>query len=197
MAKWTYEARREPDSGVAAVVVVEKEGEKIEFPLHHFVKHSPTGFEFGYGGSGPADLAYSILVHWFQGNKLTLKEAMEEAGIQYQEFKRAFVAPCHEPILRISDDEIGRWWMQKEISKADQRLSGQVQAENGQTVTVTVRDTATADHIRQYGRYLVSDWCKCGKDSEFLCYPEDGACTCGIHKHHVHCRKCGGVSQIG
>ena len=25
------------------------------------VKHSPDGFEWGYGGSGPADLAYNIL----------------------------------------------------------------------------------------------------------------------------------------
>lgn len=27
------------------------------------VHHSPTGFEFGYGGSGPADLALNILEH--------------------------------------------------------------------------------------------------------------------------------------
>lgn len=30
-------------------------------PLRHVVHHSPTGFEVGYGGSGPADLALSIL----------------------------------------------------------------------------------------------------------------------------------------
>ena len=28
---------------------------------HHHVHHSPTGFEIGYGGSGPADLALNIL----------------------------------------------------------------------------------------------------------------------------------------
>lgn len=28
---------------------------------HLIVEHSPTGFEFGYGGSGPADLALNIL----------------------------------------------------------------------------------------------------------------------------------------
>ena len=30
-------------------------------PLRHVVLHSPTGFGWGYGGSGPADLALSIL----------------------------------------------------------------------------------------------------------------------------------------
>lgn len=32
-------------------------------PLPHLVRHSPTGFEWGYGGSGPADLARSLVGH--------------------------------------------------------------------------------------------------------------------------------------
>ena len=51
--------------------------------LAHRVRHSPTGFSWGYGGSGPADLARSIL--W------------EHLGAEpspgcYQAFKFAFVA---------------------------------------------------------------------------------------------------------
>lgn len=30
-------------------------------PLRHVVRHSPSGLEWGYGGSGPADLALSIV----------------------------------------------------------------------------------------------------------------------------------------
>lgn len=30
--------------------------------LRHHVRHSPTGFEWGYGGSGPAELARCILI---------------------------------------------------------------------------------------------------------------------------------------
>ena len=30
-------------------------------PLGHVVRHSPTGIEWGYGGSGPSDLALSVL----------------------------------------------------------------------------------------------------------------------------------------
>lgn len=35
----------------------------IGYPLPHLVRHSPAGFEWGYGGSGPADLARSLLAH--------------------------------------------------------------------------------------------------------------------------------------
>ena len=38
-----------------------RDGDSIEL-LRHFVRHSPTGFEWGYGGSGPADLARSLLI---------------------------------------------------------------------------------------------------------------------------------------
>jgi hypothetical protein len=30
-------------------------------PLQHRLRHSPDGFEWGYGGSGPSDLALAIL----------------------------------------------------------------------------------------------------------------------------------------
>jgi len=52
-------------------------------PLKHRVHHSPTGFEWGYGGSGPADLARSIL--WDYLGK-------EPAPALYQSFKEQFVA---------------------------------------------------------------------------------------------------------
>lgn len=33
--------------------------------LPHVIKHSPTGFAWGYGGSGPAETARCILIHFF------------------------------------------------------------------------------------------------------------------------------------
>jgi len=39
-------------------------------------------------------------------------------------------------------------------------------------------------------------WCTCEMD-KFHSYPEDGQCACGVYKHHVHCAKCGGISQVG
>lgn len=42
-------------------VIVEVDDNGCRRPLRHVVVHSPTGFEWGYGGSGPSDLALSIL----------------------------------------------------------------------------------------------------------------------------------------
>ena len=43
-------------------------------PLPQVVHHSPSGFEWGYGGSGPADLALSILA-------LVIGDERETVGI--------------------------------------------------------------------------------------------------------------------
>ena len=60
------------------VVVTVVEGD-IEKPLKHIIRHSPTGFEYGYSGSGPADLALSIC-HYFNKPEL------------YQRFKEKVIA---------------------------------------------------------------------------------------------------------
>jgi hypothetical protein len=69
----------------------------------------------------------------------------------------------------------------KEIT-VDQALGG----------PINVREQATAPG----GVKLVQEWCECGDAGTFLCYPEDGTCTCGEWKHHVHC-VCGKISQTG
>ena len=51
-----YEVGRDAD-GVWARV---NDGESTT-PLIHLMRHSPDGFEYGYGGSGPSDLARSIV----------------------------------------------------------------------------------------------------------------------------------------
>ncbi len=50
-----YEGRRE---GYAVIVTVD--GHRLD-PRFDLWNHSPTGFEWGYGGSGPAQLALAIL----------------------------------------------------------------------------------------------------------------------------------------
>ena len=54
----TYVGIRD-DSGARVEVVV---GD-CALPLQHVVLHSPDSFEWGYAGSGPADLALSILAN--------------------------------------------------------------------------------------------------------------------------------------
>jgi hypothetical protein len=48
------------------------------------MSHSPTGFEWGYGGSGPAQLALALLLDALEDEDLALRH--------YQEFKRQKVA---------------------------------------------------------------------------------------------------------
>ena len=43
--------------------------------LGHCKLHSPTGFEVGYGGSGPADTAVSILADYFDENPHAVERA--------------------------------------------------------------------------------------------------------------------------
>lgn len=52
------DAERGDGTGPAMVVVVDDAGTR---PLKHEIRHSPAGFSWGFGGSGPADLARSIL----------------------------------------------------------------------------------------------------------------------------------------
>lgn len=72
-------------------------------PLRHFVLHSPTGFNWGYGGSGPADLARCILID-------LLHEEPEPA--LYQDFKYEFVT-IWNPIedWEIDEPTIRNWIM--------------------------------------------------------------------------------------
>lgn len=62
-------------------VVVTQDGQR---QLKHDGHHSPYGFAFGYGGSGPSDLARAIVAD-FTGEK-------DPDPRLYQEFKWAWVA---------------------------------------------------------------------------------------------------------
>jgi hypothetical protein len=74
------------------VYVRDVNGEReIPLRLDEGVNHSPTGFGWGYGGSGPAQLAYCLLreaglsraeaKRWYQGFKFKIVAALDpQAG---------------------------------------------------------------------------------------------------------------------
>ena len=66
---------------------------------HGIVRHSPTGFEWGYGGSSPADLALNIL---------TAIIGQQEAEQVYQKFKDDFIAtmPFEGGTIKASDIDV-------------------------------------------------------------------------------------------
>lgn len=94
-----YAGARGPDGSVKVVRI--RNG--VQEPLRHLVHHSPDGFNWGYGGSGPADLARSII------GDVTGDENPHPAI--YQPFKWEFVSSWGNR-WEISLDEI-RAWLEK------------------------------------------------------------------------------------
>ena len=66
----------------------------------HIVRHSPTGIEWGYGGSGPADLALSILTQY---------AGQEFANRHYQQFKFDVIASIPREGGTITVEKIEQW----------------------------------------------------------------------------------------
>lgn len=91
-----YVGKRLPDG-----VVVTIEGDGHVRPLHHVQRHSPTGFEFGYAGSGPADLAHSILV-----DVLNVKSV---APGMYQAFKFDVISKLDSDAFEIGQEFVRQW----------------------------------------------------------------------------------------
>lgn len=73
----------------------------IETNVPHVVRrHSPTGLEWGYGGSGPADLALNALLHY------TDRDTAER---HYQDFKWDFIAGMANEGGVIKGERIREW----------------------------------------------------------------------------------------
>ena len=63
--------------------------------------HSPTGFEWGYLGSGPAQLALALLADALHND--------EEARRLHQQFKSAVVARFAQDSWELTREEIQQW----------------------------------------------------------------------------------------
>ena len=109
-AEKQYVGQRPADDHIGDCRVFVVIGDQVE-PLHHVVHHSPTGFEWGYGGSGPADLALSILADYF--NERPTPEQLYHGHCRcwqlHQPFKRAFVAGADSKGFTITSAQIAEW----------------------------------------------------------------------------------------
>lgn len=92
-----YQGYRENDC-TAIVEVVLPDGNKEL--LNHIVHHSPTGLNWGYAGSGPADLARSILIDYRKRENLNF-----DVDAWYQTFKFKHVA-CQGELFTLSSDDV-------------------------------------------------------------------------------------------
>jgi hypothetical protein len=91
----TYRGRRE---GHAALVTV---NDRPLNPRLDLWNHSPTGFEWGYGGSGPAQLALALLAD-HTGDS-------QEAVELHQEFKQLVVARFPFRSWELTQAQMNSW----------------------------------------------------------------------------------------
>jgi hypothetical protein len=100
-----YKGHRDTDGNV----VVTKDGNLLS-PAESLkvVNHSPTGFEFGYLGSGPSQLALAILLDVTGDERLAVQH--------HQAFKWAFVAGWGER-WEISSEQILEWLKTGEVCR--------------------------------------------------------------------------------
>lgn len=90
-----YHADRDP-LGVAVVTV---DGHSLDMRLD-LRSHSPTGFEWGYQGSGPAQLSLAILAYEY-GDEI--------AQVWYQTFKRVSVANLPRQGFWFGSSQVVSW----------------------------------------------------------------------------------------
>lgn len=100
------------------LVSVRESGERRAMELDarlDLANHSPTGFQWGYSGSGPAQLALAILSHHFNATG-TGDDAM--ALERYQTFKSQVLAAIYLRRWELTTDQIVDWLRTYEEARA-------------------------------------------------------------------------------
>jgi len=99
-------------------------------PLTHVPYHSPDGFEWGYRGSGPADLALAILADYFEEPPEFVLAALRsmwaprsKAAALHQSFKEQFVATEQRDEWQLQSDVIEAWLQTPPIRKRLEELA--------------------------------------------------------------------------
>lgn len=112
MADKQYEVERTPEG----VVCIVKTKGRQPYLLKNIGVHSIDGFEMGYAGSGPADLALTILCDHLDvekaGRKMFMKSQLQggawDAWRFHQDFKLKFITP-HNDYTGIPAKVIDKW----------------------------------------------------------------------------------------
>ena len=83
-------------------VTIRVDGRRLDpGPSFRIRNHSPTGFEWGYSGSGPAQTSLAVL--------LDLGVSGEDAAKHYQDFKSEFIATQPRHVLHVPISHVWAW----------------------------------------------------------------------------------------
>jgi hypothetical protein len=110
------------DMDLDEALVLQRDGDQDYFVVrtnvpHLVVHHSPSGFEFGYGGSGPADLALNVC-QWYL-NRIGYRGEKTEcfdghcfslAFVLHQDFKRDLIEIAPREGTVIPFNQIKHWF---------------------------------------------------------------------------------------
>jgi len=94
-----YFGRRDPTAPVGKECTVTVDGDPLN-RRYDLLSASPAGFEWGYRGSGPAQLAIAVLAHAFGD---------EFACDHYQQFKRGVVAALPDDRWTLKTLDLEAW----------------------------------------------------------------------------------------
>jgi hypothetical protein len=86
------------EKGVKVIAIDAEGGQEPLDPRYDLRKHSMDGFNFGYGGSGPAQLSLALLADALCDD--------EKAQRFYQDFKFKVIARLDGDRFEISEEEI-------------------------------------------------------------------------------------------
>ena len=114
----TYCGHRTAASAIVVVVRADHSSYILD-PRFDLAGHSPTGFEWGYGGSGPAQLALAILADHLKDEPGRTKFYAEQKALRlYQEFKFRVIAKLPHDYWRLTTLEIEDHLKQMEVEAA-------------------------------------------------------------------------------
>jgi len=110
-------------------IIIRRTEKGVETNIPHLhTHHSPTGFEYGYGGSGPADLALNLAVAMLhqmgyngpktEGFPLWDKSICFELAYEvHQDLKWEFIAPLDRNQNHVIPFETLETWLKERITK--------------------------------------------------------------------------------
>lgn len=119
MSYTTFTGKR---TRTGTIVLVNEGGDaSANLPLYlNEVNHSPDGFEWGYYGSGPSQLAYAILRYTYGKIFVDQKFAQELAEEFYMTFKQEVIANIHAETWTLKEQDL---WDQ--LMKYKENFSGE------------------------------------------------------------------------
>jgi hypothetical protein len=116
-AMLVYRGERQPTGERLAWVEIPANGGVWREPVKHLVFHSPDGFEWGYGGSGPADLSLALLADFLLrtsqatglGVRIDETPEYQRAFALHQDFKWDVVARLEHEAWTVAGEAIATW----------------------------------------------------------------------------------------